>query len=169
MDRHVNNNAWLIRLGNETRNRRFSVTVDQESSLFRGVEKGDGVLIAGGDPLAAVSFARIYRIRAKLDETTFFFDGVLSVNGGKSLTDLGMTAPESKAAMVRLEWPIFEAAMKTARHRLRCPARTGRRFRRGTGLRMGTIPIGQHRKSRGTGRVEHHGEWCGGHCQLIEL
>ncbi|ADK85929.1 helicase domain protein [Desulfarculus baarsii DSM 2075] len=72
------------------------------------------MLIAGGDPLAAVSFARIYRIRAKLDETTFFFDSVLPVNGGKTLTELGVTAPESKAAMVRLEWPVFEAALKTA-------------------------------------------------------
>ena len=66
------NAAWLIRLGDEAHPRRFSVTVDHGSSLFRGVEEGDGVLIAGGDPLAAVSFARIYRIRAKLDETTFF-------------------------------------------------------------------------------------------------
>jgi len=107
-------NAWLIRLGDEARNRRFSVTVDHGSSLFRGVEEADGVLIAGGDPLAAVSFARIYRIRAKLDETTFFFDGVLPVNGGKTLTDLGVTAPESKAAVVRLEWPVFETALKTA-------------------------------------------------------
>lgn len=107
-------NAWLIPLGDEAHNRRFSVTVDRGSSLFRGVEEGDGVLIAGGDPLVAVSFARIYRIRAKLFETTFFFDGVLPVNGGTTLTDLGVTAPESKAAMSRLEWPIFEAALKTA-------------------------------------------------------
>jgi len=107
-------NAWLIRLGDEAHNRRFSVTVDHGSSLFRGVKEGDAVLIAGGDPLVAVSFARIYRIRAKLDETTFFFDGVVPVNGGKTLTDLGVTAPESKAAMVRLEWPVFEAALKTA-------------------------------------------------------
>ncbi|WP_043814508.1 DISARM system helicase DrmA [Desulfarculus baarsii] len=107
-------NSWRIRLGDEAHNRRFSVTVDHGSSLFRGVEEGDAVLIAGGDPLAAVSFARIYRIRAKLDETTFFFDSVLPVNGGKTLTELGVTAPESKAAMVRLEWPVFEAALKTA-------------------------------------------------------
>jgi hypothetical protein len=107
-------NAWLIRLGDAARNRRFSVTVDHGSSLFRGVEEGDAVLIAGGDPLSAVSFARIYRIRAKLDETTFFFDGVLPVNGEKSLTELGVTAPESKATMLRLEWPVFEVALKTA-------------------------------------------------------
>ncbi|HRR41929.1 MAG TPA: hypothetical protein P5244_11905, partial [Syntrophales bacterium] len=48
-------NAWLIRLGDEAHNRRFSVTVDHGSSLFRSVEEGDGVLIACGDPLAAVS------------------------------------------------------------------------------------------------------------------
>lgn len=106
-------NAWLIRLGDEVNSRCFSVSVDHGSKLFRGVEEGDGVLIAGGDPLAAVSFARIYRIRVKLDETTFFFDGVLPVNSGKTLTDLGVSVPESKAA-VRLEWPVFEAALKRA-------------------------------------------------------
>ena len=112
VDNHKN--AWIIFLSDKARYRRFSVTIVQGSSLFSGVEEGDGVLIAGGDPLVAVSFAHIYRIRAKLDETTFFFDGVLLVNGGKTLADLGVTAPESKAAMVRLEWPVFEAALKTA-------------------------------------------------------
>ncbi len=116
MNGHSNDsrNAWLVRLGEEAHKLRFSVTVDHGSSLFRGVDEGDGVLIAGGDPLAAVSFARIYRIRAKLFETTFFFDSVLPVDGGKTLTDIGVTEPESKAAMVRLDWPVFEAALKTA-------------------------------------------------------
>lgn len=107
-------NAWLVRLGEEVHDRRFSVTVDHGRSLFRGVEEGDGVLIAGGDPLVGVSFARIYRIRAKLDETTFFFDGVIPVDGRMTLADLGVTASESKAAIVRLEWPVFEAALNTA-------------------------------------------------------
>ncbi len=107
-------NAWLIRLGDEAHNRRFSVTVVHASSLFRSVEEGDGVLIAGGDPLAVVSFARIYRIRTKLDSTTFYFDGVLPVNNEKLLTSLGVIAPESKTAIVRLDWPIFEVALKAA-------------------------------------------------------
>ncbi|WP_282756027.1 hypothetical protein [Desulfuromonas thiophila] len=50
MNENENNtarNAWLIRLGDEAHNRRFSVTVDHGSSLFRGVEEGDGVLIIG--------------------------------------------------------------------------------------------------------------------------
>lgn len=107
-------NAWLIRLGDEAHNRHFSVTIGRDYAFFQGVEEGDGVLIANGDSLAVVSFARIYRIRAKLNETTFFFDGVLPVSGGKALTDLGVTAPESRAAMSRMEWPIFEAALKKA-------------------------------------------------------
>ena len=106
--------AWLVRLDDQIRFRRFSLTIRQPFSLSRGTEEGDAMLIAGGDPLAAVALARIYRIRAKLDETTFFFDSLLPANGGKTLTDLGVTAPESKAAMVRLEWPVFEAALETA-------------------------------------------------------
>lgn len=109
-----NNNAWLIRLGDEAHNRSFSVTVHHDSLFFRGVEEGDGVLIAGGDPLAVVSFARIYRIHTKLDETTLFFDGVLPVNGENLLTELGVNVSESKEPMVRLDWPVFEAALKTA-------------------------------------------------------
>ena len=53
-------NAWFICLGGVAHNRRFSVTVDHGSSLFRGVEEGNGVLFNSGDPLVAVSFAHIY-------------------------------------------------------------------------------------------------------------
>jgi hypothetical protein len=107
-------NAWLIHQGDEARLQGFSVTVDHCSSLFRGVVEGDGVLIAGGDPSGAVAFARVYRIGAKLDKTTFFFDGVLPVDGYRLLAEFGVTIPETKAAMLRLEWPVFEAALKAA-------------------------------------------------------
>lgn len=107
-------NAWLIRLGDEAHYRRFSVNIKHNSSPFRGIKEGDGLLIACGDPLAAVSFARIYRIRAKLEETILFFDGVIPVDGEKSLTDHGVTVPESQTVLVRLEWPVFEAALKAA-------------------------------------------------------
>lgn len=107
-------NAWLIRVGDEAPQGRFWVTVDQDSSFFQGVEEGDGVLIAGGDPLVAVSFARIYRIRAGFNETTLYFDSVLPVDGENLLTDLGVTAPESKAAMVRLDWSFYESALSAA-------------------------------------------------------
>lgn len=150
-------NAWLVRLCDEAQCHRFSVTIDHSSSFTRGAEEGDGVLIAGNDPLAAVLFARIYRIRAKLDETTFFFDGVLPINGEKLLTDLEVTVPDSKTAMSRLKWPIFEAAPKTAcGYRLRCLDRAGRRLCRGAGLRAGVASIGRHQ------RPARSGGWSGG-------
>ena len=107
-------NAWLIFLSDTARLHRFSVTVDHGTSLLHGVKEGDGVLIAGGDPFEAVAFARIYRIRKKRDETTFCFDGVLPVDDNKSITELSVTMPESKAVMTRLEWPVFEAALNDA-------------------------------------------------------
>lgn len=107
-------NAWLIRLGDEARRNRFFVTVDHGSSLFPGVQEGDGVLIANGDMMGVVGFARIYRIRPTLDEMTFFFDGVVPVKENKTLAELGVGMPESKAAVLRLEWLVFETALKTA-------------------------------------------------------
>lgn len=148
-------NAWLIRLGDKAHNRRFSVTVDHGSLLFWGVEKGDGVLIAGGDPLAVASFARIYRIRGKLDETTFFFDGVLPVNGEESLPDLGVTVAGSKAAIVRLEWPVFKAALKAAAPSpsMLCPYWKAVPPR--NRLCAETVPAGRHRQP------DRYGGWLG--------
>lgn len=107
-------NAWLICLADKTHESRFSVTIAGGYSLFRGIEEGDGALIAYGEPLVAVSFARIYRVRIKLEETTLFFDRVLPVSDGRTLTDLEVTAPEFEATMVRLEWRVFEAALMKA-------------------------------------------------------
>jgi hypothetical protein len=115
MNQYIDKNAWIVRFGDKARFQRFSVTVTPDQSSLQGIEEGDGiVLISNGDPSTIAAFARIYRIRAKLDETTFFFDGVLPVDDRKTLADLGVTVPESKAAMLRLEWRIFEAALKTA-------------------------------------------------------
>lgn len=108
------NNSWLICLAQATKTQYLSVTLNYALSFFRGVKEGDGVLIVGDDPLVAVSFARIYRIRAKLEETTLFFDSVVSVNGGKTLTELGVNFPESDITITRLEWPAFETALMLA-------------------------------------------------------
>lgn len=45
---------------------------------------------------------------------TSFSGSVLPADGRRTLTYLGVTAPESKAAIMRLEWPVSEAALKTA-------------------------------------------------------
>jgi len=109
-----NINSWLIYPGtNGTRNR-FSVTLNDDTHFVfvQSVKEGDGVLIVDNDSMTAFSFARIYRIRNSLSETTFFFDGVFSVDGKMTLPELGIVEPEFKASMVRLEWSIFEATLK---------------------------------------------------------
>ncbi len=107
-------NAWLICLAHKAHESRFSVTIAGDYLLFRGIEEGDGALIACGEPLIAVSFARVYRVRTKPEETTLFFDGVLPVSDGKTLTDLEVTVPESEATMLRLDWQVFEKALMKA-------------------------------------------------------
>jgi hypothetical protein len=104
--------AWLIRIYEEERRSRYSVTVADGAALYRGVQEGDGVLIVGGGNELVVGFARIYRIRTGRDETTFFFDGFVTVEGTKTPFDLGVGTPESKTVVLRLEWPTFEAALK---------------------------------------------------------
>lgn len=106
--------SWLIRVGDDAHLTRFFMSVDNGSFLARSIQEGDGVLIANDDTTEVVGFARIYRIRPALDETTFFFDGVVTVKGSKTPAELGVITPESRAVVLRLEWPVFETALKTA-------------------------------------------------------
>ncbi|MFH1737706.1 MAG: helicase, partial [bacterium] len=106
--------AWLMRIDEEARPNRYSLTVADGPTLYRSVHEGDGVLIVDGDDSVVVGFARIYRIRKDPDATTFFFDGFVTLEGRGTPFVLGVGAPESKAAVLRLEWSTFEAALKTA-------------------------------------------------------
>ena len=138
-------NAWLIRLGDEAHNRHFSVAIGRDYAFFQGVEEGDGVLIVNGDSLAVVSFARIYRIRAKLNETTFFFRWRSSRKWRK-----GANRPRCDCA--RIQDAHVENGMANFRgstekglwYRLQCLARAGRRLRQGAGLCAGVASIGRH-------------------------
>ncbi|WP_201345181.1 DISARM system helicase DrmA [Thiohalobacter sp. COW1] len=65
---------------------------------------------AGG----TVAFGRVYRVRATLDEVTFFFDGVERLSPPMDPGGLGVTLPASTAAITRLDWPVFSGALRTA-------------------------------------------------------
>jgi len=113
-ENRIARNSWLIRLGDDAHLTSFFMSLDNGSFLAQSIQEGDGVLIANGDMTEVVGFARIYRIRPTLHETIFFFDGVVLYKGKKTLAELGVGMPESKAAVLRLEWPMFETALKTA-------------------------------------------------------
>jgi len=106
--------AWAIRIDGKILKNRCFVTVTNDTARVGGVQEGDGVLIVDSGNDSAIGFARIYRIRLGSATTTFFFDGFLEVGEEKTTTDLGVGNPESKSVILRLEWPTFEAALKTA-------------------------------------------------------
>ena len=107
-------NSWLVRVESDARSDGFKITVDNVSSDLRGVREGDGLLLVEEESGThdVVSFARVYRVRRGLDETTLLLDGLLPVEPPRPLSDFGIQPPTS--AVSRLEWPSFESALKTA-------------------------------------------------------
>jgi ribosomal protein L24E len=104
--------AWIVLLGEETRLDGYSIVVDRVSSGLSGVDEGDFLLIVGEDSgtPAILSFARLYRVRRSLYDITLLLDGLLPVDPTRPLGDLGIQPPT--VAVSRLEWPIFESALK---------------------------------------------------------
>nr|WP_245795237.1 DISARM system helicase DrmA [Desulfacinum infernum] len=49
-----------------------------------------------------------------MDETTLLLDGLLAVDPARPSVDLGISGPLSTAAVSRLEWSVFENALKVA-------------------------------------------------------
>jgi ribosomal protein L24E len=106
--------ALIVNLGTNARLDGFAITVAHVSSDLRGVREGDALLIVEekSGTFDVVSFARVYRVRRGLDETTLLLDGLLPVEPPRPLGDFGIQPPT--IAVSRLEWPSFEAALKTA-------------------------------------------------------
>jgi len=106
--------AWLVRFGPDVRSDGFRITVDHVSSDLRGIREGDALLIAKEESgrFDVVSFARVYRVRRDLDETTLLLDGSLPVEPPRPLSDFGIQPPT--VAISRLDWPLLEAALKKA-------------------------------------------------------
>jgi ribosomal protein L24E len=106
--------AWLVRVGPDVRSDGFKISVDRVSSDLRGIREGDALLIAKEESkrFDVVSFGRVYRVRRDLDETTLLLDGLLPVEPPRPLSDFGIQPPT--VAISRLDWPSFEAALKTA-------------------------------------------------------
>lgn len=106
--------AWSIRIDGKMWESRCFVTVAVAPEYSKGIREGDGVLFVDRGNDKAIGFARIYRIRSGSAATTFFFDSFMEVGDGKTISELGIGNLESKAVVLRLEWPTFEYALKTA-------------------------------------------------------
>ena len=109
-------NAWLVRLGYRACLADFSATVTGRPNGNASVEVGDGFVIVrkDGDGHAAVAFARVYRVRVADNGTTYYFDGIVRLDPPQDSASLGVIPPDTDASVSRLDWPIFEKALKTA-------------------------------------------------------
>lgn len=58
-------------------------------------------------------FARLYRKRSTLDHTTLYFDSVVDVVPPVLATTLGVVVPTASTSIARLDWGVFENALKT--------------------------------------------------------
>lgn len=105
-------NAWLIRPGGLTNP--FSVTLVMNPNLVGGIVENDGVsLITEQDgKTVVIAFGRIYRIRAKTDSVTIYFDALLPLTPAKEAASLGFIS--AGGVIERVDWSTFAAAFKTA-------------------------------------------------------
>ena len=107
-------NAWVVVSRSLVRIRTFEVQIDHALVVPSNIEDGDALLLVderSGSP-HVVSFARVYRVRRGLYETTLLLDGLLPVEPPRPLSNFGIQPPT--VAVSRLEWQTFESALETA-------------------------------------------------------
>lgn len=108
------NNAWLVTLGEDDHFNGYVLTIDFDSSSLPSVQSGDAMLIAQEREGNFTSFGigRVFRIRHALTKMLFYFDGFLPVTSPVTLEELVIHVPENKQIIHRLNWSLFENALK---------------------------------------------------------
>ncbi|HPT47681.1 MAG TPA: helicase, partial [Candidatus Rifleibacterium sp.] len=112
---HKHSNAWLVRLGEEASLNGHVLTIDFGSSSLRGIQTEDAMLVTEEreGTLTVIGVGRVFRKRCSLDDTSFYFDSYLSVSPNATLEDLKVPVSEIEAPINRLDWALFENALKT--------------------------------------------------------
>lgn len=110
-----NHNAWLIRLGEQARLDGYVLTIDFSSSSLRGIQTEDAMLVTEerDGEFTVIGVGRVFRVRYSLEDISFYFDGYLPVSTTVALDELTIPVPENKAPINRLDWALFENALKT--------------------------------------------------------
>lgn len=89
------------------------LSINIDTAFCGGINEGDAVVLSEDDPRSVVrGFARIYRIRRELEQTTLYFDGLIELETPADPVSLGLSAPTS--TIERIDWPTFVAALNTA-------------------------------------------------------
>jgi len=104
-----------VRLGEEASLNGHVLTIDFGSSSLRGIQTEDAMLVTEEreGTLTVIGVGRVFRKRCSLDDTSFYFDSYLSVSPNATLEDLKVPVSEIEAPINRLDWALFENALKT--------------------------------------------------------
>lgn len=110
-----NNNAWLVILSDESCLDGYVLTIDFSFSSLRGIQAGDAILVTEerDGKLAVVGIGRVFRKRYTLEDTFLYFDGYLPASSAATLDELTIPIPESNISINRMDWALFENALKT--------------------------------------------------------
>lgn len=109
---HGTCNAWLVRIGDDTKIEKYSITLSANISECQGIHEGDALLVIEerAEEILIVACARIYRKRSGIRGVTLLFDGVLEVGNNMVLNEIA----EIKGihSITRIDWSKFEIIFK---------------------------------------------------------
>jgi len=90
-----------------------SVTTNHSKSL--GIREGDALVFAEdlNGTLSLSAFARLYRIHIEDEKTILYMDGLLPIRPARTVNDLGITITDTTTTIFRLDWKVFENALKS--------------------------------------------------------
>ncbi|MBM9518766.1 DISARM system helicase DrmA [Desulforhopalus vacuolatus] len=108
-------NSWIVRLGDEVHLDGYVLTIKFGSFNLRGIQTEDAMLVTEerDGKFTVIGVGRVFRRRYSLEETSFYFDGYLPASPIATLDELTIPVPENKAPINRLDWALFETALKT--------------------------------------------------------
>ena len=106
-------NAWLIKTEQESTSDWFSIELPHPGSIFPGISADrEDILILLDENLAIFGYGRVYRKRAGVKNTQFYFDRIERLETPKSATEAGFLEIEQKGTAARVAWPDFQNAYK---------------------------------------------------------
>lgn len=103
--------AWLVR-ANAAVSNRFSTRLNLPPHLLKGVESGNALCLVSSETPEVIGIARVFRVRAESGGTRIYFDGHITIQPERALSELAIEFPTDRQ-ISRLEWPKFEQVLNS--------------------------------------------------------
>jgi len=106
-------NVWVIRRTEGVLHDTYTLSIDKAITIHDGVAEGDMLTIVKEQDGRhhIVGFARVFRIRETLENTIYYFDGVVLCDGRETI-DVVFSA--ISPVMARMPWEVYEDRLRAA-------------------------------------------------------